>query len=108
VRSAGAATFAFFRPYEPYTIAARSDDERLIANIVLATDGQIHIIFQASDPKLENATVRFDVRVLADEATEPVPFTEGEVKLSPREGACRIEPPERGGVLLVRFAVLDQ
>jgi hypothetical protein len=52
--------------------------------------------------------VRFDVRVLTDEKTEPVPFTEGEVKLSPREGACRIEPPERGSTLLVRFAILDQ
>jgi hypothetical protein len=108
VQSAGATTFAFFRPYEPYTIPARSDDERLIANIILTPDGQMQIIFHTSDPELENATVRFDVRVLADEAAEPVPFTEGKVRLSPREGACRIEPPERGGILLVRFAVLDQ
>jgi hypothetical protein len=108
VRSVGATTFSFFRPYEPYTIPARSDDERLIANIILTPDGQMQIIFHTSDPELENATVRFDVRVLADEAAEPVPFTEGKVRLSPREGACRIEPPERGGILLVRFAVLDQ
>jgi hypothetical protein len=108
VRSVGATTFSFFRPYEPYTIPARSDDGRLIANIILTPDGRIQIIFHTSDPELENATVRFDVRVLTDEATEPVPFTEGRVKLSPREGACRIEPPERGGTLLVRFAVLDQ
>jgi hypothetical protein len=108
VRSVGATTFAFFRPYEPYTIPARSDDGRLIANIILTPDGQIQILFRANAPELESSTVRFDVRVLTDEAAEPVPFTEGEVRLSPREGACRIEPPERGGVLLVRFAVLDQ
>jgi hypothetical protein len=93
---------------QPYTIAAHSDDKRLIANIILTPDGQIQIIFHTNDPKLENATVRFDVRVLTDEATEPVPFTEREVKLSPREGACRIEPPERGGILFLRFAVLDR
>jgi hypothetical protein len=82
----GGTTFAFFKPYEPYTIAAHSDDKRLIANIILTPDGRIQIIFHANDPGLENATVRFDVRVLTDEATEPVPFTEGEVRLSPREG----------------------
>jgi hypothetical protein len=79
----GATTFAFFRPYEPYTIPARSDDKQLIANIILTPDGQIQILFHANAPELENATVRFDVRVLADEATEPISFTEGEVKLSP-------------------------
>jgi hypothetical protein len=108
VRSVGATTFSFFRPYEPYTIPARSDDGRLIANIILTPNGQVQIIFHASDPELENATVRFDACVLTSVAAEPVPFTEGRVKLSPREGACRIEPPERGGTLLVRFAVLDQ
>jgi hypothetical protein len=108
VQSVGATTFAFFRPYEPYTIPARGDDERLVANIILTPDGQIQIIFHTSDPELENATARFDARVLTDEAAGPVPFTEGEAKLSPREGACQIEPPERGGILLVRFAVLDR
>jgi hypothetical protein len=104
----GATTFAFFKPYAPHTIAARSDDERLLANIILTPDGRIQIIFHTNDPALENAIVRFDVRVLAGEAAEPVPFTEGEVRLSPREGARRIEPPEQGGVLFVRFAILDQ
>jgi hypothetical protein len=108
VRSVGATTFACFRPYGPYTIPAHSDDGRLIANIILTPDGQTQIIFHTSDSEQENATVRFDARVLTDEAAGPVPFTEGEAKLSPREGACQIEPPERGGILLVRFAFLDR
>jgi hypothetical protein len=108
VRSAGGTTFAFFTLDRPRTIVAHSDDGRLIANIIITPDGQTQIIFHADDPELENATVRFDVRVLSDEAAEPVPFTEGEVKLSPREGVCQIESPKRGDILFVRFAVLDQ
>jgi hypothetical protein len=108
VRSAGGTTFPFFTLNYPRTIVAHSDDERLIANIIITPDRQTQIIFHTDDPELENATVRFDVRVLSDEAAEPVPFTEGEVKLSPREGACQIESPKQDDVLFVRFAVLDR
>ncbi len=68
----------------------------------------MQIIFHASDPELENATVRFDVRALTDEATEPILFMEGEGRLSPREVGFRIEPLKQDIILLVRFAVLDR
>ncbi len=108
VRSAGEMTFSYFTLDCPRTVAANSADGRLIANLIIRTDGKMRIIFHTEDPALENATVRFDVRVLSDEAAEPVPFTEGEVKLSPREGACQIESPKQDDVLFVRFAVLDR
>jgi hypothetical protein len=101
-------TFSYFTLDCPRTVAANSADGRLIANLIIRTDGKMRIIFHTEDPALENATVRFDVRVLSDEAAEPVPFTEGEVKLSPREGACQIESPKQDDVLFVRFAVLDR
>jgi hypothetical protein len=111
VWSAGEMTFSYFTLNCPRTISADSADGRLIANLIIRTDGKMRIIFHAEDPALENATVCFDVRILEPDAADPVPLAEGRVNLSPRQGHCPIVSPrelKRGDKLSVRFAALDQ
>jgi hypothetical protein len=111
VRSAGETTFSYFTLDCPRTVAANSDDGRLIANLIIRTDGKMRIIFHTEDPALENATVCFDVRILEPGAAGPVPIAGGMANLSPRQGHCPIVPLrelKQGDKLSIRFAVLDQ
>jgi hypothetical protein len=111
VRSAGEMTFSYFTLGCPRTVAAASDDERLIANLIIRADGKMRIHFHTEDPTLGNAVVCFDVRILDPETDAPVPFAEGRVNLSPWHGHCPIVSPlelKPGGKISVRFAVLDQ